>query len=176
MSARVRPILGWLVSAVGIVAAVAVFAIILVATNPRSNGGTAVASSSVGPSSSPWLISIAPGEVRMPEGADCGACHLTTSGIIGVKAVPAIAHPVHGWTECTSCHASQRLIATAPGHSGIHANECLVCHTESTEPAPKPKHPTLPDSDCLACHGPLVPLPSNMADRPRELCWLCHHG
>jgi hypothetical protein len=182
MSRRLRPIVIWLISAVGFVVAVAAFAVILIATRPANEGGTAAGSAagagsgSLSPASSPWLVSIAPGQIAMPENADCGACHVTAGGVVGVKAVPVIAHPIHGWTACTSCHASDKLVATAPGHSGIHANECLVCHRESTEPAPKPKHPTLPDSDCLACHGPLVPLPSNMADRPKELCWLCHHS
>ena len=98
-----------------------------------------------------------------------------TNGIVGVKAIPAIAHPIHGWTSCTSCHSDATLVATAPGHSGLHAQECLVCHQDSSDPAPTPRHETLPDSNCLSCHGTVAPLPSSMADRPATLCWLCHH-
>lgn len=175
---RVRPIVVWLASAIVLVAAVAAFALILAATDSwnRQTAGGPTPPGSIDPSSSPWLISVAPGEIRMPEDADCAACHVTTTGIVGVKTIPALAHPIHGWTECTSCHANDRLVNTAPGHTGIHADQCLVCHQESSQRAPTPRHPTLPDSDCLACHGSLAPLPSSMADRPRTLCWLCHHS
>lgn len=179
MNLRIRPVAVWLASAITLIAAVAVFALILVATNPSNDGRTAAGSplpSADGPSSSGWLLSGAPGEIRMPEGADCAACHVTDGGVIGVKSIPTIAHPVHGWAECTGCHANDSLVATAPGHTGIHADQCLICHRDSSKPAPTPRHPTLPDSDCLACHGPLVPLPSNMVDRPATLCWLCHHS
>lgn len=178
MSRRARAIAGWLISSIGLLAAVGVFAVILAMTG-SSTGRTAggqTPPASLGPSSSPWLISIAPGQIGMPDGADCAACHVNDNGVIGVKSIPRIAHPVHGWSECTNCHDNERLVSTAPGHTGIHADQCLVCHRESSQPAPTPRHPTLPDSDCLACHGSLAPLPSDMVDRPRTLCWLCHHS
>jgi hypothetical protein len=175
---RTRAIVVWLASALGLLAAIAAFAFILAATDP-SNGQTATGPSplrSPGASPSFALISMAPGAIPMPENADCTACHVMDGGVVGVKTIPALAHPVHGWTECTSCHDNARLVATAPGHSGIHADQCLVCHQRSSEPAPTPRHPSLPDSDCLACHGTIAPLPSGMANKPKELCWLCHHG
>lgn len=174
---RMRAIAVWFASALGLLAAVAAFAFILAATDPSNqaaNGPTPPRSP--GPSPSFGLISMAPGAIGMPENADCAACHVVDGGVVGVKAIPALAHPVHGWTECTSCHDNARLVATAPGHSGIHADQCLVCHQRSSEPAPTPRHPTLPESDCLACHGSIAPLPSSMSDKPRTLCWLCHHG
>jgi hypothetical protein len=175
---RTRALVVWLASALGLLGAIAAFAFILAATDP-SNGQTATGPTpprSPGLSPSFGLISMAPGAIGMPENADCAACHVSDGGAVGVRVIPALAHPVHGWTECTSCHDNARLVATAPGHTGIHAEQCLVCHQQSTAPAPTPRHPSLPDSDCLACHGSIAPLPSGMADKPRTLCWLCHHG
>jgi hypothetical protein len=168
----------WLGSAIVLVAAAAAFAFVLAATDLSGTAARPSGSGAAGasPASSPWLISIAPGQLGMPEGADCNACHLTSDGVVGVKAIPAIAHPVHGWSNCTECHSNDRLVQTAPGHTGIHADQCLVCHRESSQPAPKPLHPTLPNSDCLACHGTIAPLPASMTDKPRQLCWLCHHN
>ena len=116
-----------------------------------------------------------PGQIAMPDGADCGACHVLDSGGVGVRPIPAIAHPLHGYTECTACHSNESLVDTAPGHTGVHADQCVVCHTTSSVPVPTPRHPTLPDADCLGCHGTIAPLPSSMRDKPKELCWLCHH-
>ncbi len=126
------------------------------------------------PSPTPWLRSVAPGQVQMPAGADCAACHETSGGVIGVKPIPDIPHPVAKWTDCTACHSNTRLVQTAPGHSGIHADQCQICHTVSLGAAPPPAHTVLPDADCLACHGVTAPLPSDMAHRPRQDCWLCH--
>lgn len=175
---RIRPVATWLLTAIVLFAGVAAFAFVLIATDP-ANDGRADASarpSDAGPTSSGWLLTGKPGEIRMPEGADCAACHVVDGGLIGVRTIPAIGHPVHGWSDCTSCHSDESLVATAPGHVGIHAEQCLVCHTRSSEPAPTPLHPTDPDSDCLGCHGSLAPLPSSMVDRPKTLCWLCHHS
>jgi predicted CXXCH cytochrome family protein len=170
----------WLGSAVVLtIAAAGIFVLGVLLANGTFGGGTASASSSPGdsgPGASGWMFSGPPGAVAIPDGADCGACHVDTAGVIGVKAIPVIAHPIHGWTSCTSCHDDATLVATAPGHTGIHAQDCLVCHQQSTDPAPTPKHETIPDSDCLSCHnGTIAPLPSNMAGRPATLCWLCHH-
>jgi hypothetical protein len=175
---RMRSIVAWLASAVVLGAAVVAFAFVLAATDP-SNGSTAAGPTpprTAGASSSFGLISMAPGAIVMPENADCAACHLSASGFVGVRTIPALAHPVHGWTDCTGCHDNARLVATAPGHSGIHADQCLVCHQRSSEPAPTPRHPSLPESDCLACHGKIAPLPSSMTNMPKTLCWLCHHS
>ena len=170
----------WLSSAVVLtLAAIAVFAITLLIANGAFGGRTASGSASPAGSGAPasaYMFSGAPGAVLLPASADCVACHVDTAGVIGVKAIPRIAHPIHGWTLCTSCHSDATLVATAPGHSGIHAQECLVCHQQSSDPAPTPKHETIPDSDCLSCHnGTIAPLPSSMAGRSSTLCWLCHH-
>ena len=98
----------------------------------------------------------------------------TTYGVIGIKDVPPIPHPIQRWDSCTECHDNARLVQTAPGHSGIHANQCQICHTVSLGPAPAPAHAVLPNADCLSCHGVTAPLPADMAHRPRQYCWLCH--
>jgi hypothetical protein len=139
-------------------------------------GPTAVPgpSPTVEPSPTAWPLDLGPGEIQMPAGADCKACHETTGGVIGIKDIPAIPHPVNGWPVCTACHDNARLVQTAPGHSGIHADQCQICHTVSLGAAPPPAHPILPNADCLSCHGVTAPLPADMAHRPRQYCWLCH--
>jgi len=178
MRRRRGPIAAWLASATGLVVAVVAFALILMATDPGRNGGTGSGSATPNASGPLWtgpLLTMGPGQIEMPEGADCGACHVLDSGGVGVRVIPAIAHPLHGWTECTTCHSNESLVKTAPGHAGVHADQCVVCHTRSSVPVPTPRHPSLPDADCLGCHGKIAPLPSSMLDRPKELCWLCHH-
>lgn len=118
--------------------------------------------------------------VEMSATADCAACHLTTGGTVGTRTIPTMAHPLWGWRDCTACHANDRLVATAPGHSGLHRNECLVCHkvpdtTAATRPPLRPEHMgnTQP---CTSCHGEdeHAPLPTSMAGR--DNCWICHNG
>ncbi len=53
----------------------------------------------------------------MPD-TECMACHLDPSGAIGVARATVLAHPLEGWKDCTACHADDRLVRTAPGHSG----------------------------------------------------------
>ncbi len=115
-----------------------------------------------------------PAGVQMPQGADCLACHLARDGIIGSDPIPAIAHPVEGWTNCTACHATDKLVATAPGHTGIHAADCLTCHTKSTPAAPARPHAADQNVACTQCHGPKVALPKDHAGRTETTCWLCH--
>jgi len=87
-----------------------------------------------------------------------------------------MAHPLEGWRDCTACHANDRLVKTAPGHSSLHRADCLVCHkppAPGTTPAGRPHHiPT--DQPCIACHGKTAPLPTDMAGRSN--CWVCHAG
>ncbi len=175
---RLADIVVWLLTAAVILGGVAAFGFVL-ATSGALQGLTAAGSpipTPTAPPETPWLRSIAPGQLGMPPDSDCAACHVTTTGDVGVRPIPALAHPVHGWTTCTECHSNERLIRTAPGHTGIHADQCLVCHREAEAPAPTPQHPSLPGSDCLGCHGRIAPLPATMADKPSELCWLCHQG
>jgi hypothetical protein len=178
MKGRLGPLVRWLVLAIGLIAGAVAFALILLATDPAGHTASVPTASSPGGSGALWtgpLLTMGPGEIAMPEGADCGACHLLDDGGVGVRTIPVIAHPLHGYTECTACHSSASLVDTAPGHTGIHADQCVVCHTQSSVPVPTPRHPTLPDADCLGCHGTIAPLPSSMRDKPKELCWLCHH-
>jgi hypothetical protein len=111
----------------------------------------------------------------MSADSDCAGCHVTEGGTVGLRPVPAIAHPLKGWTECTSCHASDRLVDTAAGHTGIHAEDCLTCHQPGDLPAPLSRpHRELQNDACLDCHGPTAPLPTDMAHRGESVCWLCH--
>jgi hypothetical protein len=111
----------------------------------------------------------------MSADADCAGCHVTEGGTVGLRPVPPIAHPLKGWTKCTACHASERLVDTAPGHTGIHADDCLTCHQPGDLPAPLTRpHRELQNGDCLECHGTSAPLPTDMAHRSQSVCWLCH--
>jgi hypothetical protein len=111
----------------------------------------------------------------MSADSDCAGCHVTEGGTVGLRPVPPMAHPLQGWTECTACHASERLVETAPGHTGIHAEDCLTCHQPGDLPAPLSRpHRELQNSACLDCHGGTAPLPTDMAHRGESVCWLCH--
>ena len=143
----------------------------------RLAGGVPTATAS--PSASPTATSpmaLAPIGIPMSPDADCGACHLDTSGVVGTKEIPALAHPLEGWKDFTACHADDRLVESAPGHSGLHRADCLVCHevpsAEGTAP-PRPHH-VYTDQPCVACHGSQAPLPTDMSGRNN--CWICHTG
>jgi len=112
--------------------------------------------------------------LEMPVGADCLGCHTTAAGGVGTATVPPIGHPLAGWTSCTSCHANDSLVKTAPGHSGIHADQCLLCHTATTPAAVDRPHSARQDVPCLSCHGKTAPLPDSMKNRSETTCWLCH--
>ncbi len=127
------------------------------------------------PSASP-VAGVMPGMGgAVPANADCSACHLTNAGAIGLRPIPAMGHPLDGWTKCTSCHSTQSLVATAPGHTGIHATACLTCHKPGNLPAPLSRpHRERQNTACLDCHGSTAPLPVDMAHRTEQVCWLCH--
>jgi len=119
--------------------------------------------------------------IGMPEDADCGACHLDATGNVGTKEIPRLAHPLEGWKDCTACHADERLVESAPGHSSLHRADCLTCHSvPSTEGTPPPRpHHLVTGTSCGTCHGSdapgsQAPLPTDMAGRNN--CWLCHSG
>ena len=114
--------------------------------------------------------------LQMPVGDNCIACHTTPDGGVGTVPVPPIGHPLEGWTSCTSCHSNERLVSTAPGHTGIHADQCLLCHKATTPAAEARPHSTHRDVPCLSCHGTKAPLPESMRDRSGTTCWLCHQG
>lgn len=137
-------------------------------------------SPTVAPSPTP-PSAMSPIGIQMPANADCAACHLTSTGTVGTKAIPAMAHPLWGWTDCTACHAPDRLVTTAPGHSGLHKDQCLICHeppsgATATQAPMRPEHMgnTQP---CTSCHGldQHAPMPANMKDRGNN-CWICHNG
>ena len=119
--------------------------------------------------------------IGMPGDADCGACHLDSTGVVGTRDIPQLAHPLDGWKDCTACHANDSLVESAPGHSSLHKADCLTCHTvpdaEGTAP-PRPHHLVTGES-CVTCHGNEAsasgaPLPTDMAGRNN--CWICHSG
>ncbi len=120
--------------------------------------------------------------IQMSANADCAACHETTDGTVGTKDIPVMAHPLWGWRDCTACHSTGSLVATAPGHSGLHKDDCLVCHKAPDPDATTTHAPLRPEhmgntQPCTSCHGvdDHAPLPASMADRG-DNCWICHNG
>lgn len=142
------------------------------------------ASASEGPSPAPTsAMALSPIGIAMPEGADCNACHTTTSGQIGVKDIPYLGHALKGFADCTACHNPTGLVKTAPGHDSLHKNECLACHQENpalanqTGAPMRPEHMGAQGMACTECHGmdEHAPLPSDMVGRGNN-CWICHNG
>jgi hypothetical protein len=114
------------------------------------------------------------GLAHIPTSSSCLLCH-DTGGSAGLKAVPAIGHPVEGWGRCTVCHTGERLGRNAPGHDGIPEAECQSCHKPPPEgPAITQPHSKLQDQQCLDCHGSYAHLPTSMVGRDQDECWLCH--
>lgn len=132
-----------------------------------------VASPSATPSTSSAMSPIG---IGMPADANCGACHLNSTGVVGTKEIPKLAHPLEGWNDCTACHADDRLVRSAPGHSSLHKADCLTCHEVPSEgeAAPPRPHHLVTGEACISCHGSNAPLPTDMAGRNN--CWLCHSG
>jgi len=146
---------------------------ILNAPDADDAGVAPTAAPSVAPSPS---LSIAE-QVDMKLMGDCTACHSTPDGGVGTRPIPALAHPLQGWTDCTGCHAPDKLVQTAPGHTGIHKVQCTVCHTKFAAPAPDRPHPAGLQLDCLSCHGTTrAHLPKTMVGWKDTTCWLCHRA
>ena len=168
----------WYSLAFGVLASAIVLAgafIVAIVLPDAQRAATTTSGGPGSPSASPSVLPQAMSWISMPADADCSACHLTAEGAIGLRPVPAIAHPLDGWSNCTACHARERLVNTAPGHSGIHADACLTCHQEGNLPAPLSRpHRERQNTACLDCHGKDAPLPSDMAHRTQTVCWLCH--
>jgi hypothetical protein len=114
------------------------------------------------------------GLAHIPTSNSCLLCHLT-GGEAGLKPVPALGHPLEGWTQCVVCHTDDRLGKVAPGHDGIEQKECLNCHKVAAPgPAITQPHSRLQDQNCLDCHGSVAHLPTSMVGRRQDECWLCH--
>ena len=113
------------------------------------------------------------GLAHIPTSADCLLCH-ASGGSPAVKTIPAMGHPLAGWTACLTCHTNDKLGRTAPGHEGIAESECTNCHKEPTQgPAITQAHANL-NKPCLDCHGSVAHLPTSMVGRDQDECWLCH--
>jgi hypothetical protein len=113
------------------------------------------------------------GLAHIPTSNDCLLCH-DEGGKGGLKPIPALGHPLVGWTACLTCHTNDKLGRTAPGHDGIAQTECLNCHKEAQPgPAITQAHVNL-NKPCLDCHGSVAHLPSSMVGRNQDDCWLCH--
>jgi hypothetical protein len=114
------------------------------------------------------------GLAHIPTSNACVLCH-ESGGSAGLKTVPAVGHPIDGWSRCVVCHTNEKLGAKAPGHEGIQESECLNCHkaAPSGPPITQP-HSRFQDQQCLDCHGSYAHLPSSMVGRDPKECWLCH--
>jgi hypothetical protein len=112
------------------------------------------------------------GLAHIPTSSECVLCH-DAGGSTGVKPVPAIGHPLAGWTACQACHTNEDL-GKAPGHIGIDQAECTNCHKEAKLGPPITQaHADLHEA-CLDCHGDFAHLPTSMVGRNQDDCWLCH--
>lgn len=150
---------------------------LMIAALPELVGMLGDARPTPSPTASPAPTSPMPGgpnQVAMSPGADCGGCHVGAGGAVGVNPIPVMAHPVKGWTDCTACHADDRLVKTAPGHASLHKADCLVCHKapDTVSTAPERPHHLVTGQTCVTCHGSNAPLPTDMQGRLN--CWICH--
>lgn len=146
-------------------------------------GGATSPSPSVAPSASANAqTAMTPIGIEMPEDANCNGCHMTITGTVGTREIPKLAHQLVGFRDCTACHANDRLVKTAPGHSSLHATDCLICHqvdealaSGATAAPMRPEHMG-GNMACTSCHGvdKHAPLPDSMAGR--DNCWVCHNG
>jgi hypothetical protein len=170
--------LGVLLLSIALVGTFVVVTVLPELVRLAANPGVPAASPTAEPSP---RSAMSPIGIGMPADADCGACHLDSTGVVGTKDIPTLAHPLEGWKDCTACHADDRLVESAPGHSSLHKTDCLTCHavpsTEGTAP-PRPHH-LVTGKSCVTCHGSEAPeseapLPTDMAGRNN--CWICHSG
>jgi len=125
-----------------------------------------------GPSASPSPETMQMGLAHIPTSNACVLCHYS-GGEAGLKPIPALAHPLEGWTACLTCHTDESLGRTAPGHEGIAESECLNCHKEAPQLPITQAHADL-NEPCLDCHGTVAHLPSSMVGRNQDDCSLCH--
>ncbi len=170
---------------VGAICLVAMFLLVVVVPDLSRPVGQLVTTE---PTPSPSLatplspMAQSPVGIKMSADADCAACHEVTNGTVGTKAIPVMAHPLWGWRDCTACHSTGSLVATAPGHSGLHKDDCLVCHKPPDASSIATHAPLRPEhmgttQPCTACHNESqhAPLPDSMKGRG-DNCWICHNG
>jgi hypothetical protein len=132
-----------------------------------------IGSATPSPEASPTTPTMEMGLAHIPTSAECVLCH-EAGGSAGVKPIPALGHPLAGWSACLVCHTDEKLGRGAPGHEGIADNECLNCHKEAQEGPPITQaHAELHEA-CLDCHGDFAHLPTSMVGRNQDECWLCH--
>lgn len=125
-----------------------------------------------GPSASASSETMQMGLAHVPTSNACVLCHYS-GGEAGLKPIPALAHPLEGWTACLTCHTDVSLGRAAPGHQGIAESECLNCHKEAPQLPITQAHANL-NKPCLDCHGTVAHLPSSMVGRNQDDCSLCH--
>jgi hypothetical protein len=139
----------------------------------RGAGAQDAAAASPDGSAAPSQELMQMGLAHIPTSNDCLLCHVS-GGSAAIKAIPAIGHPLAGWTACLTCHTDDKLGRQAPGHSGIAETECTSCHKEAQAgPAITQAHANL-NRPCLDCHGSVAHLPTSMVGRNQDECWLCH--
>jgi hypothetical protein len=156
---------------VNVLGLAALLAIVLVNSLPTTRAGDEPGDGATA-SPSPDLMQM--GLAHIPTSNSCLLCH-ETGGEAGLKPIPALGHPVEGWTQCLVCHTDDRLGRNAPGHDGIAQAECLNCHRTAPDgPAITQPHSKLQDQKCLDCHGTYAHLPTSMVGRNEDECWLCH--
>lgn len=122
---------------------------------------------------SPSIAVFEMGIAHIPTSAQCVLCH-EGGGSAAVKTIPAMGHPLAGFTACLTCHTNEKLGREAPGHQGIAETECTNCHKEPTQgPTITQAHAAL-NKPCLDCHGSVAHLPTSMVGRNENDCQLCH--
>jgi hypothetical protein len=156
-----------------VVAALAVALVFIVVNDVRLNPPLATPT----PTPFPSIAGFSMNGVVISDPDACGGCHLSDD-VIGLRPIPALAHPVDGWRDCTACHATGRLVEVASGHVGITKDQCLSCHPlegGDLDPSTRPHH-IYPGQACTNCHGvgKQAPMPDLMTGR--TACWLCHHS
>jgi hypothetical protein len=174
-----------LTAALLVVGIVALGSFLVLVAVPDIAGQTAlVPTPTPEPTASPRSgMALSPVGIEMPADADCDACHVTTTGTVGTRQVPTMAHPLAGWGNCTACHSLGSLVITAPGHSSLHKEECLICHQTqadagtATQAPLRPEHMGEGGALCTSCHGvdEHAPMPESMKGRG-DNCWICHNG
>lgn len=140
---------------------------------PTRAGASTSTPAASGALASPTSPTFQMGLAHIPTSAECDLCH-QGGGSTAVKVIPAMGHPLSGWTSCTTCHTNEKLGRKAPGHDGIAESECTNCHKEPTQgPVITQAHAAL-NKPCLDCHGSVAHLPTSMVGRDQDECWLCH--